>query len=184
MHEASATFVSRLVQVAMLGAFGPSAREAAGWGAVCLAGRTADAMELAVARSRLLALGLDPDALDPESAPPGLFEVIAPGRDAPTLLAGIRSCRTVHEEVRRLEASLVTGALPEVLPILESYAGWSRLRAQLAREPERRRVHFVDRPVAACPKCRIKLLQHQESELKRNGVAEADCHGFILARNG
>lgn len=182
LHEGSAGFVARLVQIALQARFGAAARQSAAWCAVYLAGLSSDPVEVAVARTRLAVLGLTPDDLDTEFELPGLFEVIAPGAELQPLLASIRACRTVHEEVRLLEAALGAGALPDNLPTLEGHEGWPQLKAQLLRAPERRRVHFVDRPVSACPRCNIRLLDHQASALGRTGVVEA-CHGFILARN-
>jgi hypothetical protein len=183
-HVASATFVNRLVQIALQGEFGPAVRQSAGWCALYIAARVEDPMEIAAARSRLAALGLAADDLDPAFQLQGLLEVISPGCDIEHVLEGVRSCRTVHEEIRSLEAALAEGTFPASLPILESYEHWPKLKKQLEREPARRRVHFVDHPVSACPKCSIKLLHHEEIELQRRGVTEASCHGFILSRNG
>jgi len=127
--------------------------------------------------------GIDPNREpDPEFALPGFAELMAPEADMASVLAGIRATRTVHDDVRTLEAALLEGRKPDGLSALPLHEGWEELWRQCAA-PGRRRVHFVDRPVAACPTCNITLLPYLKSELARKGVCEARCHGFILARN-
>jgi hypothetical protein len=133
----------------------------------------------------MMALGIDPDRIPEEDyALPGLIDIISPEADVAAVLAAIRSTKTVYDDVKALEAGLKANLVPVGLAALPYYSGWPRLLEQCARAPERRRIHFVERPVSACPVCSITLLNHLRSELARSGICEASCHGFILARNG
>ncbi|WP_157783515.1 hypothetical protein [Rhizorhabdus wittichii] len=177
------SFLERLVQIALQGDFGAGVKEAAACCTVYLAAKAGDKVSIATARSRLLSLGIDPaEPISQDAALPGLLEVIAPSSDLPDILSAIASCRTIHEEIRALEAGLSIGQIPIGLDSLTSFESWPKLKRQLDRKPLRR-VYFVERPRRSCPKCNMELLHDAKTQLARHGVCEANCHGFILARN-
>lgn len=180
-HPSTDALVARLVTVAGRMDLGEAARDTVAW---CLAYLAAGSLvDAAEARARMMTVGVDPDREpDPEFALPGFAELMAPEADMACVLAAIRATRTVHDDVRTLEAALLEGRKPDGLSALPLHQGWEELRRQCAA-PGRRRVHFVDRPVAACPACNITLLPYLKSELAWKGVCETRCHGFILARN-
>lgn len=173
--------VARLVTVAGRINLGEAARDTVAW---CLAYLAAGGLFAAAeARARMMTAGIDPDR-EPDAglALPGFAELLAPEAEMASVLAAIRATRTVHDDVRTLEAGLLEGRMPDGLSALPLHEGWEDLK-RLCAAPGRRRVHFVDRPVAACPSCNITLLPYLKSELARKGVCETRCHGFILARN-
>lgn len=180
-HPSTDALVARLVTVAGTMDLGEAARDTVAW---CLAYLAAGGQfGAAETRTRMMTAGIDPDREpDTELALPGFAELIAPEADIPSVLAAIRATRTVHDDVRTLEAALLDGRVPDGLSALPLHEGWEDLRRRCGT-PGHRRVHFVDRPVAACPACNITLLPYLKSELARKGVCETRCHGFILARN-
>lgn len=184
-HASTAAFLDRLLTIGQGFALSTDARGAAAWCIVYLAGADCSPMAMAAARSRLIALGIDPNTQPAaEHALPGLAEVIAPGADIAATIKAIRHVRTVHEEVQILEADLRARRDLAALRILPSSEHWPGLQRQFKRDIARRRIHFVDGPVTACPKCQMQLLPHEKVELARRGLCEASCHGYILARNG
>jgi hypothetical protein len=180
-HPSTDALVARLVTVATKLDLGEEARDTVAW---CLAYLAAEGLfDVAEARARMMAAGIDPDRQPAEEfALPGFAELMAPEADVPSVFDAIRATRTVHDDVRALETALIEGQFPKGLSALPLHEGWEELRRQCGM-PGRRRVHFVDRPVSACPTCNIMLLGHLRSELARKGVCESRCHGFILARN-
>lgn len=182
-HPASGLYLARLISTAGRIELGPLAKDIFSW---CIAYRAANGLEFdaATARGRMLVLGIDPARVpekDCELA--GFRDLVAPGADIDAAFAAIRSTRTVYDDVKALEAGLATNIVPDGLRALPYHEAWPRLLVQCEREPEKRRIRFVDRPVKACPKCNIVLLPDLKSELARNGICETNCHGFILVRN-
>lgn len=180
-HPSTDALVARLVTVAAKFDLGKEARDTVAW---CLAYLAAKGLiDAAQARARMMAAGIDPDRRPAEEfALPGFAKLMAPEADVSSVFAAIRATRTAHDDVRALEAALIEGQFPNGLSALPLNEGWEELRRQCGM-PGRRRVHFVDRPVSACPTCNITLLEHLRSELAHKGVCESRCHGFILARN-
>lgn len=182
-HPMAATFMQRLATIAERFDLGPVARDVLAWCLVYLvAGATT--FDAATTRARMLLLGIDPGRdPDPELALPALAELVAPAADVPGTFDAIRRVRTVHEDVRALQDALESGAVPADLAALRSHPRWEAILGECAREPARRRIHLVETPRDACPRCSIALLTHLRSELRRLGVCESSYHGFILARN-
>ena len=182
-HPMAATFMQRLATIAERFDLGPVARDVFAWCLFYLAAG-ATTFEAATTRARMLVLGIDPERdPDPEYAVPALAELIAPAADVRATVEAIRRVRTVHEDVRALEAGVASDFIPEDLHALRSHPRWDAMVKECAREPGRRRIHFVEVPRDGCPQCNITLLPHLRSELRRLGVCESACHGFILARN-
>lgn len=182
-HPASELYLARLISIADRIELGSLAQDIFAWLIAC---RAASGSEFgaATARGRMLALGIDPDRIpekDCELA--GFRDLVAPGADIDAASSAIRSTRTVYDDVKALEAGLAGNRVPDGLRALPFHDAWPRLLMQCEREPEKRRIRFVDRPVKACPKCNIVLLRDLQSELVRNGICETNCHGFILVRN-
>lgn len=181
-HPATESFLARLVALAGKLELGDVARDTFAWCIAYLAARGSQ-FDAATARGRMLTLGIDPDAAPKEDcALPGFLEVLAPEAEVTAVLEVIRSTRTVYDDVRALEVGLGANIVPEGLRALPFHEAWPRLLQQCAREPEKRRIRFVDRPVTACPQCNIALMAHLKSELSRKGICETSCHGFILVR--
>ena len=135
-----------------------------------------------MARGRMLSLGIDPDrAPELDCALTGFRDLLAPNADLDATFAAIRTTRTVHDDIRALEAGLRTNVVPEGLEVLARHPSWRRLLEHCRREPERRRIRFVDQPVSACS-CNI-VLPRLRDELARDGVCDTGCHGFVLVRN-
>ena len=182
-HPLTTVFVQRLLTLAEKIPLGASARHTLAW---CLAYLAADGSTFSAAttRARMLKLGINPDhPPDPQYALIGLGELLSgPDADLGAVFAAVSAVRTIHDDVRALEAGLAQGGVPEGLASLQAHAGWDRLLVQCRREPGKRRIQFVETAVKACGKCHIALLHHQQSELARYGVCETTCHGFILAR--
>jgi hypothetical protein len=181
--QASAFYIARLISIAGRIELGPPAKDFLSW---CIAYRAASGLEFdaATARGRMLALGIDPDrAPEKDCELSGFRDLVAPEADIDAAFAAIRSTRTVYDDVRALEAGLVLNEVPDGLGALQFHDAWPKLLLQCKREPEKRRIRFVDRPVKACPKCNIVLLRDLQSDLARDGICETNCHGFILVRN-
>ena len=180
-HPSTSAFVARLVSKAKGLTLGTPARDTLSWCLAYMAAGGADS-DAASIRGRMLALGVDP-ARTPEEefALPGFAAMMAPGADIAMVQEQIRATRTVHDDVRALEAGLAANEVPEGLSILAEHPSWRKLMEHCAREPSRRRIHFVDRPVSACQHCRI-VRPHLEHDLRRHGVSDTGCHGFILLR--
>ena len=182
-HPMTREFTERLVRVASQIPLTHAGQQTAAWLVLCSALADTDALASPTARSRLLAMGLNPDDdLDPHYSLLGLSEIMAPGVDPVTILERIRSTRTVYEDVRLLEHALEAGEPIPDLPALMQSEHWPGIAARLGRTPERRQIWFVDQPVRACPCCQIEMLRHLRSELERRGVCHSG-HSYILVRD-
>lgn len=180
-HPATKAFVARLIGLGRKVSLGQNAKDTLAWCIVQLAAAGAG-LDAAMARGRMLSLGIDPDqAPEADCALTGFRDLLAPDADLDATFAAIRATRTVHDDVRALEAGLVTNVVPEGLEVLARHPSWHRLLEQCRREPERRRIRFVDQPVSACS-CNI-VLPRLRDELARDGVCDTGCHGFVLVRN-
>lgn len=180
-HPATEAFVARLVGLGRKVSLGQSAKDTLAWCIVQLTAAGAG-LDAAMARGRMLSLGIDPDrAPELDCALTGFRDLLALDADLDATFAAIRATRTVHDDIRALEAGLRTNVVPEGLEVLARHPSWRRLLEHCRREPERRRIRFVDQPVSACS-CNL-VLPRLRDELARDGVCDTNCHGFVLVRN-
>jgi hypothetical protein len=183
-HRATRVFLERLIQIGLERALGWSAGQVAAWCILAAAAADGGLAAASLARARLAMLSLDPNsAPDADYRLDGYLDLLAPGASPDVVLERIRAVRTVHDEIRSLEAALKAGAPPGPMPSLEACEDWPKLARELAREPARRRIHFEDHPVKACPTCHIALRNDLRTRLARRGLCALDCHGILLSRN-
>jgi hypothetical protein len=127
------------------------------------------------ARRRLLRLGV-PIA----SGPPdmefvrGFVRVLAPNLDSATLWAAIQGIRTYHEEVAAYWQT-PPGAVDKAdFPALAGLRDWDELAK--ATTADRRRMHYLSRCAATCPKHHMTLPDADADALSNIGVARtANC---------
>lgn len=138
-----------------------------------LLAKATDRQDNAAERARrfLLLHRIDPAAFVPSAeAIIGYVEVLQPGWDAESFLAGVRAARTPSEEVRAYFIAAETGGEVAGLKVLQASSHWPKLARGLGDSALRATFLIVKQSVTACPKCRQSLPTASREELRQTGV--------------